>query len=349
MVIQDNNYTFPRNLVGYGENGKNAEWPGGARIAVSICLNYECVSPLTNFSVFESFEMLISTREGAESTYLNGDSQSETWSWEKAGSQPFANARQPNVESDYDYGARSGIWRLLRIFKNHSFKFTLLAVGQALEMNPAVARACVAAGHEIAGHGYRYLDGRDLAPDDEKERIKLAIAAIRSSAGVNPQGWYVGRISPNSVGVVWEAFEELGLPLHWESDYYGDDVPVWVDLPTSLAKIRLQSQNGTRNELGLLHIPYAYDTNDMKFHMAADGLGGSSFFEYLRDAFDMLYEEGGKMLSIGIHPRIVGKPGRARQLQKFLDYISEKPDVWVCTRAEIAAHWRSKFPYERGP
>ena len=212
-------------------------------------------------------------------------------------------------------------------------------------MNPAVARAFVAAGHEIAGHGYRYLDSRDLSPQEEKEQIQLAIKAIQRSAGVSPKGWYVGRISPNSAGVVWEAFEEMGLALQWESDYYGDDVPVWVDLPPALAEMR-RAREGPDAELGLLHIPYAYDANDMKFHVAADGLGGSSFFEYLKDAFDMLYEEGGKMLSIGIHPRIVGKPGRARQLQRFLDYISEKPDVWVCTRAEIADHWRNTFPHQ---
>jgi peptidoglycan/xylan/chitin deacetylase (PgdA/CDA1 family) len=213
-------------------------------------------------------------------------------------------------------------------------------------MNPAVAKACVAAGHEIAGHGYRYLDNRDLSPEQEKGELKLAIKAIQTTAGVDPQGWYVGRITPNSAGVVWEAFEEMGLTLKWESDYYGDDVPVWVDLPPALAEERRKTGGGPDAETGLLHIPYSYDNNDMKFHMAADGLGGASFFEYLRDAFDMLYEEGGKMMSVGIHPRIVGKPGRARQLKRFLDYIAEKPDVWVCTRAEIAQHWRTRFPYQ---
>ncbi|KIX97407.1 uncharacterized protein Z520_06859 [Fonsecaea multimorphosa CBS 102226] len=278
--------------------------------------------------------------------------------WEKAGGPAFVNARQPNVESEYAYGSRSGIWRLLRLFAEHSFPFTLLAVGQALEMNPAVAKACVEAGHEIAGHGYRWLDCRDLPPAEEKENVKRAIRAIQETAGVDPAGWYVGRISPNSVGVVWEAFEEMGLHLVWQSDFYADDVPVWTHLPAGLVGVqeeqqaaaqRRQQQQGKPEkpkEEGLLHVPYSYDCNDMKFHFAADGFGGASFYEYLVDAFDMLYEEGGKMMSIGIHARIVGKPGRARQLQRFLNYISSKPGVWVCTRADIARHWRNKFPYQ---
>ncbi|KIW25905.1 uncharacterized protein PV07_09041 [Cladophialophora immunda] len=337
MVIEDKKYSFDRDLIGYGQQGRNAEWPKGARIAVSICVNYE---------------------EGAESTVLNGDGQSEIMNWEKAGGPAFVNARQPNVESEYAYGSRSGIWRLLRIFAERSYPFTLLAVGQALEMNPAVAKACVEAGHEIAGHGYRWLDSRDLPPAEEKETVKRAIQAIQNTAGVDPTGWYVGRISPNSIGVVWEAFEEMGLQLKWQSDFYGDDVPVWTHLPAGLVSVqeeqatrRRQQQQGkdARPKEGLLHVPYSYDCNDMKFHFAADGFGGASFFEYLVDAFDMLYEEGGKMMSIGIHPRIVGKPGRARQLQRFLNYISSKPDVWVCTRADIAAHWRDRFPYQTVP
>lgn len=201
------------------------------------------------------------------------------------------------------------------------------------------------AGHEIAGHGYRWIDCRDMPAQEEKANVQRAIRAIQSTSGVAPKGWYVGRISPNSAGVVWEAFEELGLTLEWESDFYGDDVPAWADLPPALAEMRV-ARLGPRAELGLLHVPYAYDANDMKFHMAADGWGSGSFYDYLVDAFDMLYEEGGKMMSIGIHARIVGKPGRARQMQKFLEYIDAKPHVWVCTRAEIAEHWRAKYPYQ---
>ncbi|OAL24980.1 hypothetical protein AYO20_10583 [Fonsecaea nubica] len=331
MVIEDKKYSFDRDLVGYGQQGRNAEWPGGARIAVSICVNYD------------------NSREGAESTVLNGDAQSETLNWEKAGGPAFVNARQPNVESEYAYGARAGIWRLLRIFAEHSHPFTLLAVGQALEMNPSVAKACVGAGHEIAGHGYRWIDCRDMSPEEEKDKVKRAIKAIQSTAGVDPAGWYVGRISPNSVGVVWEAFAEMGLQLKWQSDFYADDVPVWTDLPPELAKVQEElgrQGGGDKPKEGLLHVPYSYDCNDMKFHFAADGFGGASFYQYLVDAFDMLYEEGGKMMSIGIHARIVGKPARARQFQRFLSYIASKPDVWVCTRAEIAEHWRRRFPYQ---
>lgn len=221
-------------------------------------------------------------------------------------------------------------------------------MGKAVEKNPSVAKACVAAGHEIAGHGYRWLDARDFTPEEEKEGVKSAIRAIQDAAGTVPQGWYVGRLSPNSVGVVWEAFQEMGLPLKWQSDFYGDDVPTWVDLPPALVaaqKTRIGPEID-KEAGGLLHVPYSYECNDMKFHLAADGFGGASFYDHLVNAFDMLYEEGGKMMSIGLHARIVGKPGRARQFQRFLDYISQKPDVWVCTRAEIASHWRDKFPYQ---
>ncbi|OAP55798.1 hypothetical protein AYL99_09950 [Fonsecaea erecta] len=351
MVIEDKKYSFDRDLIGYGQQGRNAEWPGGARIAVSICVNYE-----TGKKVIRTLRAFL---DG------NGFTNNDTWAihitrttWTNkqrlylsaAGGPAFINARQPNVESEYAYGARSGIWRLLRLFAEHSFPFTLLSVGQALEMNPAVAKACVAAGHEIAGHGYRWLDCRDLPPAEEKENVKKAIRAIQTTSGVDPTGWYVGRISPNSVGVVWEAFAEMGLHLQWQSDFYGDDVPTWTHLPAGLARVQEEQAarqgDSAKPQEGLLHVPYSYDCNDMKFHFAADGFGGASFYEYLVDAFDMLYEEGGKMMSIGIHPRIVGKPGRARQLQRFLNYISAKPDVWVCRRADIAAHWRERFPYQ---
>lgn len=254
------------------------------------------------------------------------------------GMTPFHGTRQPNVESEYEYGSRSGIWRLMRLFAAHGYHFTLLGVGQALEINPAVGKTCVAAGHEIAGHGYRWLDYRDYTPAEEKEAFKKCIRAIQESCGVDPHGWYVGRGSPNSVGVLYEAFSEMGIPLEWESDFYADDVPTWVDMPAGL-----KLKDGP--EKGLLHIPYSYDCNDMKFHAAADGFGNASFYQYLVDAFDMLYAEGGKMMSIGLHARITGKPGRAMQFQRFLDYISTKEGVWVPTRKEIADHWRSVYPY----
>ena len=198
-----------------------------------------------------------------------------------------------------------------------------------------MARACIAAGHEVAGHGYRWLDYKDAAPADEKAGIKECIAAITTTTGgVAPQGWFAGRGSPNSVGVIWEAFRELDLPLRWESDAFNDDVPYWVDVP-------LEEVRGAQ---GLLMLPYAYDTNDMKF-VAPAAFGGSEWGELLRRTFDMLYEEGGKVMSVGIHPRLTGKPGRARALQGFLQYISEKEGVWVATGAEIAGHFRAQFPY----
>ncbi|KAF2099749.1 glycoside hydrolase/deacetylase [Rhizodiscina lignyota] len=317
-MIQDAKYQFPRDFEGYGQQGRDAQWPGGARIAISLCLNYE---------------------EGGEMTVLNGDPHAETMNWEKSGGPPFVNARQPNVESEYEYGSRSGIWRLMRVFSQFNYPFTLYAVGQALEKNPAVGKACVAAGHEIAGHGYRWVDFKDWHPVDEKEDLKKGIRAIQNICGVSPKGWYVGRGSPNSTGLVYEAFKEMGIPLEWEADCYSDDVPMWLDVPSAL------SGDETKQE-GLLHLPYSYDRNDMKFHLAADGFGGESWYQYLVDSFDMLYAEGGKMMSIGLHARIVGKPGRARALQKFFEYVSMKEGVWVTTRAEIAQHWRSKYPYK---
>ncbi len=223
-------------------------------------------------------------------------------------------------------------------------RVTVLAVGRALELNPTVARAYVAAGHEVAGHGHRYLDARDLSPREEQDGVLRAITAIqRATGGVAPQGWYVGRASPNSLGAVCAAFAEAGLPLAWEGDFYGDDVPVWVAAPGVPP-----AGDTSQGEKGLLLIPYSYDCNDMKLHMAADGFAGASFFEYLRDAFDVLYAEGGRMMSVGLHARIIGKPGRIGQLQRFLEYVCAKPDVWVCTRAEIAAHWRAVHPFEGG-
>lgn len=227
----------------------------------------------------------------------------------------------------------------MRIFSEFNYPFTLYAVGQALEKNPAVGKACVAAGHEIAGHGYRWVDFRDWSPEDEKADLKKCIKAIQDTCNVNPKGWYVGRGSPNSIGHVYETFKEMDIPLEWEADCYNDDVPMWLDVPRALL-------DDDRKQEGLLQVPYAYDTNDMKFHRVNDGFGGASWFEYLVDTFDMLYAEGGRMMTMGIHARIVGKPGRASALRRFFEYISQKEGVWVTTRGEIAKHWKSKYPYK---
>lgn len=265
---------------------------------------------------------------------------------------PFIGARHTNVESDYEYGSRAGMWRLMRVFSQFNYPFTCFAVGMALEKNPDVAKACISQGHEIAGHGYRWLDYRDWAPEDEKESIKQCIKAITATSGVAPVGWFVGRGTPNSVGVVWEAFKEMGLPLKWESDAFNDDVPYWVDVQIEdaenakgLFQIPYPYQKIDALE-GLLILPYTYETNDMKF-VAPSNFGGNDWETLLKNTFDMLYEEGGKMMSIGIHPRLTGKPGRTKMLQNFLKYINKREGVWVTTRGEIAEHFRAKFPYNR--
>lgn len=246
----------------------------------------------------------------------------------------------------------------MRIFKRFGYCFTCFAVGKALEINPDVARACTRDGHELAGHGYRWLDRRDWKPEEEKLDVKRCIEAIQHTAGLAPVGWFTGRGSPNSVGVVWEAFREMGLDLKWEADAFNDDVPYWVHVPmedeTQDAKgrcktgyedpIRAQTKVGA---LGLLILPYAYDTNDMKFVQPCS-FGGNTFEQYLTETFDMLYAEGGKMMSLGLHPRLTGKPGRAWALQNFLQYISRKPGVWVATRREIAEHISGMHPTTRG-
>ncbi|MCW5752628.1 MAG: allantoinase PuuE [Alphaproteobacteria bacterium] len=291
---------YPRDFVGYGGNPPDPRWPGGARLAVQFVLNYE---------------------EGGENTVLNGDAGSETYLNETPGGVPVLGQRDINMETQYEYGARAGFWRILRLFGERGLPFTCYAVGLALERNPLAARAMVEAGHEIASHGYRWISYQNVPEEVERAHIRQAIAAIERCCGARPLGWYTGRVSPRTRRLV---IEEGGFL--YDSDAYNDDLPYWVEY---------------RGESHLV-IPYTLDNNDMKFSVPPGFSGGDDFFLYLRDAFDCLYREGAsqpKMMSVGLHCRLVGRPGRAEALRRFLDYVQSHPDVWICRRVDIARHW----------
>ncbi|KAK3660770.1 hypothetical protein LTR56_000528 [Elasticomyces elasticus] len=317
-------YDFPRDLVGYGRHPPDAQWPKGAKIAVSFVINYE---------------------EGAERNVLNGDSVSETALWEQIDRPPREGERAINAESDYEYGSRVGIWRMLNLFEAHKMPITCYAVGQALEKNPAVAQALKEGGHEIASHAYRWIDYHDMPPELEKEYIVRQLEVLKRLTGQYPVGWYYGRLSPKSRGLVHEVYKEMRTPLLWESDSYCDDLPYWVDVP---------AEKDSEKPEGMLMVPYTYDNNDLKFHSATGAFSPQQFFEYLQGAFDTLLAEGQagepKMMTIGLHCRIIGKPGRFQALKRFVEYISSKPagQAWVTTRVQIAEHWRSTYPYQKG-
>jgi putative urate catabolism protein len=297
---------YPRDLVGYGAHPPNPNWPNGARVALSIVLNYE---------------------EGGEASVLHGDPASETYLHEVPGLAPLRGERNLGVESVYEYGARAGFWRILRLFRERDLTLTVYAVGMALERNPEAGRAMVEAGFEVASHGWRWIDYQHVAEDEERAHLKLAIAAIERVTGSRPVGWYTGRASPRTRRLV---VEEGGFL--YDSDSYADDLPYWLEV-------------GGRPHLV---IPYTLDNNDMKFALDNGFNQGEDFFGYLRDAFDVLYEEGArqpKMMSVGLHCRLVGRPGRAAALTRFLDYARSHDHVWITTRAAIARHWRQQHPH----
>jgi len=297
---------YPRDMVGYGGNPPHPQWPGGARLALSMVLNYE---------------------EGGEACVLHGDPVSEAYLHEVPGAPALADQRNLNVESVYEYGARAGFWRIVRAFRERALTLTVYAVGMALERNPAAARAMVEAGFEVASHGWRWIDYREVPESEERAHIKRAIEAIERTTGTRPVGWYTGRNSPNTRRLV---VEEGGFL--YDSDSYADDLPYWTAV-------------GGRPHLV---IPYTLDNNDMKFALTHGFSHGEEFFQYLRDAFDVLYEEGSqqpKMMSVGLHCRLAGRPGRTAALLRFLDYARSHDHVWITTRAEIARHWRKHHPY----
>ena len=298
---------YPRDLVGYGEHPPHPNWPGGARLALSFVLNYE---------------------EGGENSILHGDEASEAYLHEVPGTAPREGARNLSVESIYEYGARAGFWRVRRLFMERGLTLTVYAVGMALERNPAAGRAMVEAGFEVASHGWRWIDYHDVPESLEREHVRLAVHAIERITGSRPVGWYTGRISPNTRRLVAEEGGFL-----YDADSYADDLPYW-ELVAGEPQLIL---------------PYTLDNNDMKFAVANGFDNGQGFYQYLRDAFDVLYAEGAdspKMMSVGLHCRLVGRPGRAAALARFLDYVQGHEKVWITTRKEIALHWRAQHPYQ---
>lgn len=293
-----------RDLVGYGSRPPQPRWPGDARVAVQFVLNIE---------------------EGAERTLLNGDDQSESYLHELPGRPPRMGERDPSVEGLYEYGSRAGVWRILELFRARDLPLTAFAVGRALELTPEIGRALSAAGHEVAGHGYRWMDYRDMPEAEERNHIRLTIEVIERICGRRPVGWYTGRVSQNTRRLLREEGGFL-----YTSDAYNDDLPYW--LPTSPPQ---------------LVIPYTLVNNDFRYLMPHGFASGADFFQLLKDAFDQLWHEGAdhpKMMSVGLHSRISGHPARALALARFLDYVQSHDAVWVCRREEIARHWICEFP-----
>jgi putative urate catabolism protein len=291
-----------RDLVGYGERPPDPRWPGDARLALSFVLNYE---------------------EGGERSPLEGDAESESYLHEVVGASPTVGRRNPNAESMFEFGSRAGFWRVHRIFTSHGLPLTVYAVAQALERNPAAARAMVEAGWEVASHGWRWIDYLELPEDEEREHLRRAVETIERVCGTRPVGWYTGRISENTRRLV---VEEGGFL--YDSDSYADELPYWVEV-------------AGRDHLV---VPYVLDANDFKFLQPNGFVTAADFHEYLVDSFEQLREEGGRMMSVGLHCRIVGRPGRARALDRFLERVRRRDDVWVTTRAEIARHWHTNHP-----
>jgi allantoinase len=304
---------YPRDLVGHGRHPPHARWPGGARIAVQFVLNHE---------------------EGGENCVLHGDPGSEQFLSEMFNPPAFAD-RHMSMESIYEYGTRAGVWRLLREFEQRGLPLTVFGVGMALQRHPELTQAFMDLGHEIACHGWRWINYQQVDEATERAHMALGMQAITALTGQRPLGWYTGRDSPNTHRLVADfgGFE-------YDSDHYGDDLPFWMPVTKSDGQIVQQ-----------LIVPYAMDTNDMRFSLPQGFSQGEDFFTYLRDAFDVLYAEGDpqgldrpKMLSIGMHSRLLGRPGRLRGLQKFLDHVQAHDHVWVCRRIDIARHWRATHP-----
>ncbi len=295
---------YPRDLIGYGPEPPHADWPGGARIAIQMVLNYE---------------------EGAENSVLHGDPASETFLSDMINPAPIVGARHMSMEQIYEYGSRAGVWRLLRLFQRYGTPVTVFGVAMAMERNRAAVDAMLESGHEIASHGWRWINYQDVPERIEREHMMRAIDIHRRLTGERPLGWYTGRTSPNTRRLVAEDGGFL-----YDADDYSDDLPFWVTV-------------GRRQQL---IVPYTLEANDMRF--SGTGLNtGEQFFSYLKDAFDVLYAEGEerpKMMSIGLHCRIVGRPGKMAGLERFIRYALDHKDVWFARRVEIARHWRERHP-----
>ena len=292
-----------RNLVGYGQKDFKIEWPNKAKIAVQFVLNYE---------------------EGGENCVLNGDKYSETFLSEIIGAKPIE-GRHMNMESIYEYGSRRGFWRIYKNFNDRKIPLTIFGVGLALEKNKEICLAIKESNFEIVSHGYKWIDYQFINEDIEKEHIIKSYEIIKSIFGEYPIGWYTGRTSPNTRRLIVENTNVI-----YDSDSYSDDLPYWEKI----------------NDKQHLIIPYTLDNNDMRFATNQGFNSGEQFFQYLKDSFDCLYKEGEtnpKMMSIGLHCRLIGRPGRIQSLLKFLDYIQQFKDVWICKRNEIAEHWYQNY------
>ncbi|WP_115681979.1 allantoinase PuuE [Cupriavidus taiwanensis] len=306
---------YPRDLTGYGAQPPHARWPGGARIAVQFVLNYE---------------------EGGENCVLHGDAGSEQFLSEIVGAAAYPD-RHMSMEGIYEYGSRAGVWRILREFEKRGLPLTIFGVSMALQRHPELTRAFVELGHEIACHGWRWIHYQNIDEATEREHMRIGMQIIKDLTGALPLGWYTGRDSPNTRRLVVEHGGFL-----YDSDYYGDDLPFWTEVEVS---------GGERKPH--LVVPYTLDSNDMRFATPQGFNTGEQFFQYLKDAFDVLYEEGDpagqdspKMLSVGMHCRLLGRPGRFRALQRFLDYVQGHDKVWICRRVDIARHWAQVHPFQ---
>ena len=297
-----NTSNYPRELAGYAGKPPEPKWPRGARVALQFVLNYE---------------------EGGENSVLHGDKASEAFLSEIIGAQPLEGARHMSMESIYEYGARAGVWRLLELFRRYDTPLTVFGVAMAMERNPAVVDAFLKAGHEIASHGWRWINYQSVPLELEREHMQRAIEIHHRLTGERPLGWYTGRTSPNTRRLV---VEDGGFV--YDADDYSDDLP-WYD---------------TRHGKPQLIVPYTLDANDMRFATAQGFNSGDDFFNYLKDAFDVLYAEGGRMMSVGLHCRLVGRPGRAASLERFLKYVRTKK-AWVARRLDIARHWLKLHPH----
>jgi putative urate catabolism protein len=294
---------YPRDLIGYGSKKIKVKWPRNAKLALQFVLNYE---------------------EGSENSVLHGDKYSETFLSEIIGAKPIK-GRHLNMESIYEYGSRRGFWRIHDLFTKKKIPLTIFGVGMALERNKEVCKAIKKANYEVASHGWRWIDYQNVSKVKEKKDMKLAIRSIKKIFGNKPLGWYTGRCSPNTLDLILENGEFL-----YCSDTYSDDLPYWI-------------KKGKKKQL---MIPYTLDNNDMRFATNQGFNSGDQFYNYLKDSFDTLYEEGKvspKMMSVGLHCRLIGRPGRIKSLKKFLNYVLSFKDVWICKRMDIAKYWIKNY------
>ena len=308
MVDTNNPSDYPRDMVGYGQTPPNARWPNKARIALQFVINYE---------------------EGGENCVLHGDEASEAFLSEIVGAQAYTGVRHMNMESVYEFGSRAGYWRLHRLFTKHNIPVTVFGVAMALQRHPEIVESMQKADWEIASHGFRWIDYQHLSEELELEHLQKAIDIHKQVTGSVPEGWYLGRCSPNSHRLAAEHGNFL-----YNADTYADELPFW---------------DYQFHEPQLM-VPYTLDINDMRFATPQGFNSGEQFFTYMKHSFDLLYEEGElspKMMSVGLHCRLAGRPGRANAVRRFLDYVSGFDNVWIATRKDIAHHWRRNFPADK--